>query len=67
MERFKQFLDALDTPGGHLFILIGLTVGFAQWRGTDSKEFLTGALSALYLAMRGTVANGTHKEEKKDV
>lgn len=73
IHAFKELLDALDTPGGHIFasIFIGLMgVGLAIYGVMSGHEklaevstILTGFFQIAAYAMRGTAkANGQGRE-----
>jgi len=56
IARFREFLDALDTPGGHILVCIfmGLIGVWVCLRGHEMAAApLLGFLGAATLAMRG--------------
>lgn len=62
MGWWRTLLDSLDTPGGHLAILVGLMVGgFAllryEWSSMKAGELVTAALGALLGMLRPTGSN----------
>jgi hypothetical protein len=58
---WRNFLDSLDTPGGHIFMLVLLMsvgAGIVLLRIDYGKEILAGSFGALLYSMRGQVSNG---------
>lgn len=60
MHLWKEFLDTLDTPGGHILMafvlfIIGL---IATKYGFEGKEVSSLSLGALLLALKGQRPNG---------
>lgn len=62
MKYWRQFLDSLDTPGGHIFMLFLLVAGgvaLALSKGPSVGEKIFGeALIALILILRGNRKDG---------
>lgn len=62
MHSFKEFLDAIDTPGGHItvLVLLGLAGTLCIAHGwVDAGKPLLEALPIAFYAMRGQgKANG---------
>lgn len=67
MHNFKEFLDAIDTPGGHIMIgvCLGLLGVVVAMRGhTEVAKGLLEFLLLVAYAMRGTTkANGQGKPQ----
>jgi hypothetical protein len=64
MKKWKEFLDTLNTPGGHVFILLFCSTGllFAVWKGLPKADALLGeAFAVLLYAMRGEKTNSDLK------
>ncbi len=60
MHTWKAFLDSLDTPGGHIFILVILVaaLGVALTVGASIAEaFMAAAFTALMVVLRGQKRN----------
>ena len=58
MTHWDRFLDSLDSPGGHIFVLLalltaGLTVG--------NMELTVASMGALFALLRTTTSN--HERE----
>jgi hypothetical protein len=61
MKFWHDFLDSLDTDGGHIFILVSLMVmGIVGLRSgiVEGRDILSGAFGALLLALK--VAGSNH-------
>ena len=62
MERWKEFLDSLDTSGGHIFVLgclVLLAVMMQQSHAPKADDILLGGFGALLAVLRGMVRNVT--------
>ena len=62
MERWKQFLDSLNTPGGHIFVLTVLFCGtllLVTYHDPSLREVMMIFIGALGNEMRGQLANTT--------
>lgn len=62
MGWWRVFLDSLDTPGGHLAILVALMIsGFAllhyEWSAMKAGELISMTLGALFTILRPTSSN----------
>jgi hypothetical protein len=60
MKKFREFLEALDTQGGHIVVCVGLILlGSGLFRAgiTKAEDIILGAFGAVLLAMKG---NGKH-------
>lgn len=60
MERWKAFLDSLDTPGGHIFLLSTLAgvLGIAVLCGhKEAIEPARTVLDVVLYAMKGGTSN----------
>ena len=58
----REFLSALDTPGGHILVcmaLIGIGALFHACGVPKAEDLIVGATAALFAAMRGAT---TRKE-----
>lgn len=63
MNRWRCFLDSLDTGGGHIFLvfcLVPIGAGLFYFDPTAGGQIMTGALSALYVMLR---SKGTNREQ----
>ncbi len=63
---WKDFLDTVNTPGGHIVILLGIIVGCAGCQlhvyHPSAEKLLEAASAILFYAMRGDrSANGDAK------
>lgn len=58
MNSWGAFLDSLDTPGGHILILLLL---LAAGIVSGHMELTTAAMTALFVVLRGAVSNYTRK------
>jgi hypothetical protein len=63
MHFFKEFLDALNTDGGHMVLALGLLllglVCVARWNIAEGKELFIFAMGVLGMAMKSSgKANG---------
>jgi hypothetical protein len=66
ISLWKDFLDTLNTPGGHILILLGIIAGcgFSQLhqQHPSAEKLLEAASAILFYAMRGDrSANGDAK------
>lgn len=62
MNGLKEFLDSLDTPGGHIAVLVGLVVlgvTLVACHVVKGEDILVGAFAALLAMLRGTVTNSS--------
>lgn len=58
---WERFLDSLDTPGGHILILLVLLVlGWAM----KSTELLVASMGALFAVLRATQSNGARRQDE---
>ena len=48
MNTFREFLDCLDTPGGHIALFVGL---ICLGMYTSHMELTAGSIGALYRAI----------------
>ena len=66
MNSWKNFLDSLDTPGGHIFILLGLVgaslAALAQ-EVAAAEPLAAAAGAALMFALRGQRRNNGNTYE----
>lgn len=53
MMRWQQFLNSLDTAGGHIIILLALVAAGIVAAHHGNTEFLAAAIGALMLKLRG--------------
>ncbi len=63
MTTWKEFLDTLDTPGGHIFLLacmVLLAVMMQQSKVPKAEDILIGSFGALLAVLRGVQKNGRH-------
>lgn len=54
MSYWHQLLDSLDSPGGHILILVSL-LGLGAWMG--DMELRVAAMGALFAVLRTTESN----------
>lgn len=62
MTGLKDLLDSLDTPGGHigvLILLVLLGVALSTFHIAKGEDILVGAFAALLAMLRGTVTNSS--------
>ena len=67
MSNWKDFLDSLDTPGGHIAVLLLLVIASGTLLAlgvADSKEALTLSFGALLAVLRGSVTNYSRQNGK---
>lgn len=60
MNRWRCFLDSLDTGGGHMFVLFVLIlVGYHLFQSdsTAGGQIITGSFGALLMMLRNTGSN----------
>lgn len=62
MTYWLQFLDSIDSPGGHIFVLLvllgtGVSVG--------NMELTVAAMGALFAVLRTTQSNHARQNEKE--
>lgn len=60
MNLFERFLDSIDTPGGHICVLVMLMlmgVGMVHIGVAKGEEVLIGTFGALLAVLRGTSSN----------
>jgi len=63
MGGWRNFLDSLDTNGGHIFVLmmlIAFGIVVFHYDATAGGQIVTGALGALYMMLKAT---GTNSEQ----
>lgn len=58
MTYWMQFLDALDSPGGHILLLVALLLYGSH---IGSMELQVGATAALFLRLRSGESNHTRQ------
>lgn len=58
---WERFLDSLDTPGGHILILILLLV--LGWK-MGSMELTVASMAALFTVLRSTQSNGSRRQDE---
>lgn len=62
MENWKVFLDSLDSPGGHVLVLLILVLSFVAMAAYAPRDWLLRAvdmaLAAFFTALVGKVRNG---------
>lgn len=58
---WERFLDSLDTPGGHILILLGL---LAMGQHTGSMELTVASMGALFAVLRATQSNGARRQDE---
>ena len=54
MNLWEKFLDSLDTPGGHIFVLL-ILLGIGHTTG--HMELTAAAMGALFVVLRTTQSN----------
>ncbi|HYE86362.1 MAG TPA: hypothetical protein VEA16_08400 [Vicinamibacterales bacterium] len=67
MTFWHNFLDSLDTPGGHIAVLVFLVVlgvGLVQFDIAKGEDVLVGAFAALLAMLRGTSSNHNRQNGK---
>lgn len=57
---WERFLDSLDTPGGHILILILLLV--LGWK-MGSMELTVASMGALFAVLRSTQSSGQRRQD----
>ena len=62
IDKWKQFLDSLNTPGGHILVLalfVLLLLGLVTFRDPNLREVMMIFIGALGNEMRGQLSNTT--------
>lgn len=62
MNGWKELLDSLDTPGGHIAVMVLLVllgVSLVYFNIAKGEDVLVGAFAALLAMLRGTVTNSS--------
>lgn len=62
MNIWDRFLDSLDSPGGHIFVLVLL---LALGYQTGHMELTAAAMGALFALLRTTQSNHTRQNGKE--
>lgn len=55
MTRWQQFLDSLNSDGGHIFLLLALAVAMTVMHGQSVEKFQGEVVGGLLVALRGGV------------
>lgn len=61
MKTWGTLLNSLDTPGGHvllLLVLVGVGIGMSATQLPKAEDILIGSFGALLAMLRGVVKNG---------
>lgn len=69
-HRWHDFLDSLDSNGGHIFILMLLIVGgmlAVRFNIMNAQDIVQGAFGALLLALKNAASNQSRREGREEV
>lgn len=58
---WERFVDSLDTPGGHILILLGL-LGMGLY--ASNMELTVASMGALFAVLRATQSNGARRQDE---
>lgn len=67
MNTWRAWLDSLDTPGGHIVLLVFVLVLLmlaTVWKIQGIDKFMGEAFGALLYSLRGTISNGAEKKKE---
>ena len=62
INLWKEFLDSVDTPGGHILVLL-ILLGLGLWLG--SMELQVASMGALFAMLRTTQSNHDRQQNGK--
>lgn len=63
MKHWERFLDSIDSPGGHILLLVGLLCGGLA---VSNMELTVGATAALFLRLRSGESNHARQNGTKE-